>query len=536
MYKAVILSFILFFTLNSAKAQCVADFSVNINRNQVSLSAINPTNYLKYLWDFGDGNTLGYGYSTFTSHTYQASGIYDVTLSVYDSVNNIYYSVKKQVSLQFSGCQADFTITRDSVNGHTFHFESNTNLNSDTSAYYLWSINNVYVNGTNLNNSYTFIDTGYYNVCLEVFTDSCYSKICKPVYVAMPEACNNAASFIATINGDSAFFNASNTSANVFHSWHLGDGMVISGYDFTKIAHKYSNPGYYSVLHTIRDSVNRCIDSVWQYVNVMVPDTCVADFEIIRHSSMSEHYYKFIRKGSNYNLPVQYNQWSINGSIETSYSDTIVLFLPNYVMHNICLKVKYKNGCEATVCKDVNIGDSLTCTINANFIDSVAVDNPLKVFFRSIANQSSVQYAWSFGDGSFTTTSDDSPVHTYTQPGTYFVKLFVRDTLNDCSDSTGRYITVNSIIDSSANNRSYLQSYPNPVTGGFLNMNLYLDKGEQLLISIYNANGNIVYSDKRAGLMGNNNLKVLVNNLPKGQYFIDIRHGEQRKRNVFLKL
>ncbi len=537
MYKAIILSFILFFTLHSATAQCIADFSVDINRNHVSFRAINPVNDFKYSWDLGDGNTkeLAY-YNTYGSHVYQNSGLYDITLSAIDSVNNVTYIVKKQVNLRFSGCTPDFKIIQDTINGRTFHFESTTVTDNDTVQYYTWSIENIgwVRDGSKL--TYRFADTGYYNICLEVYTQSCYNKICKPLYVSDFANCDSRAAFTSTINRDTVSFTANDTDAGLFHTWNFGDGSYKEGYGISTLQHLYDSTGNYTILHTIRDTAKLCVDSVFQYIYVTVQDTCVADFSIIKDSIVNTNDYYFIYNRASNTSPAQSYEWYVDSVYQNINNDSLFKRFNNPGMYNICLRVTYQNGCIAIVCKNLEIITDTVCNISSGFFDSVAVDNPLKVFFRSIGNQSSVQYAWSFGDGTFTTISDASPVHTYTQPGTYYVKLFARDTLNDCSDSTGRYITVNSTTDSSASNRSYLQSYPNPVTGGFLNMTLYMDKAEQVLISIYNANGNIVYTDKRSGWAGNNNVKILVSNLPQGQYFVDIRHGLQRKRSVFLKL
>lgn len=66
---------------------------------------------------------------------------------------------------------------------------------------------------------------------------------------------------------------------------------------------------------------------------------------------------------------------------------------------------------------------------------------PLSVNFTYTATQPATQFFWNFGDGSTTTT--EFPSHTYNNPGTYTVKLVVRDP-NNCNpaDSTTFTITV----------------------------------------------------------------------------------------------
>ncbi len=67
--------------------------------------------------------------------------------------------------------------------------------------------------------------------------------------------------------------------------------------------------------------------------------------------------------------------------------------------------------------------------------------SPLSVNFTYTATQPATQFFWNFGDGNTTTT--EFPSHIYNNPGTYTVKLVIRDP-NNCNpaDSTTFTITV----------------------------------------------------------------------------------------------
>lgn len=64
---------------------CIADFTAipDTNGTTVDFASIFPDPNVFYTWDFGDGNTAT---GTSVTHTYAASGTYNVTLSITDSV------------------------------------------------------------------------------------------------------------------------------------------------------------------------------------------------------------------------------------------------------------------------------------------------------------------------------------------------------------------------------------------------------------------------------------------------------------------
>ena len=67
--------------------------------------------------------------------------------------------------------------------------------------------------------------------------------------------------------------------------------------------------------------------------------------------------------------------------------------------------------------------------------------------------------------------------------------------------------------------------YPNPSTD-FTNVNLYLANNENITIKLYNSLGQIVKTDNK-GLMssGNHNIKINLDNLVEGLYFIELQIG-----------
>jgi PKD repeat protein len=64
---------------------------------------------------------------------------------------------------------------------------------------------------------------------------------------------------------------------------------------------------------------------------------------------------------------------------------------------------------------------------------------PLTVQFTDTSTGGGVAWAWSFGDGA--TSNEQNPTHTYTNPGTYRVKLVVANAIGN-SSATGEVMVV----------------------------------------------------------------------------------------------
>ena len=122
-------------------------------------------------------------------------------------------------------------------------------------------------------------------------------------------------------------------------------------------------------------------------------------------------------------------QWNFgDGNTSTSQNPSHTYATPG--IYNVCLTVS--NGCGADViCQNV----SLCVTPAAAF--AFAPSN-LQVTFTDASTGSPTAWAWDFGDGN--TSIFQSPIHTYSTPGTYNVCLI---TTNGCgADTTCMAITV----------------------------------------------------------------------------------------------
>jgi PKD repeat protein len=190
-------------------------------------------------------------------------------------------------------------------------------------------------------------------------------------------------------------------------------------------------------------------------------------------------------------------------------------------------------ACIDTVRQNIFVsGASDSCT--ASFI--YTLNNYGVASFTAVSNQVITSQHWAI------TNSRDSalnanltafnPVYQFVDSGYYRVCLRLT-TSTGCERSYCDYIYVNNISGQAA---SSLPSYPNPVSGNIVRINLNMEESTMLYYKVYNLNGNLVYQSQKQGLSGLNVLMIPVQQLNKGQYFVDIIYGEKRKRSMFQKL
>ncbi len=122
-------------------------------------------------------------------------------------------------------------------------------------------------------------------------------------------------------------------------------------------------------------------------------------------------------------------------------------------------------------------------------------------------------YIWDFGDGNSSTQS--TPSHTYSIAGTY--QVILEATLGNCTATDTLEIIVggNSITDQELEDG--ISIYPNPTTGLFT-IELGVETGEAFELEIYNAVGEIVYTEQSTTQLS----KIDLTNRARGVYYMKI--------------
>ena len=162
------------------------------------------------------------------------------------------------------------------------------------------------------------------------------------------------------------------------------------------------------------------------------------------------------------------------------------------------VEVSDENGCIAID----------TATIGAppsEVVNFAYTTNNLSV--QLINNSSPGSYLWDFGDGS--TSTEVSPAHVFTTPGTYTVCLTL---YSDCGETTNCNTIVVNNLSIQENYWNYLQVYPNP-TNGIVHFTLHHPDFREVRIF------DVVGKEILAKNIENSNLKIDLSSMSNGSYF-----------------
>ena len=395
-----------------------APFSVNFT----DLSTSPDGTIRSWSWDFGDGTISSFQYP---SHTYGASGTYDITLVVEDD-NGCQATVIERDLISVSEPPAvDFTV--DAPNGctapHTVSFAST--INPAGTYTYAWDFGDG-TTSTAANPTNTFLNTGTYSVSLEISdVNGCTASETKAdlIFVNQPVADFTVLNPTACTGTAVSFLNGSVGATN--YIWNFGDGNTSTA---DNPSHTYSVPGTYTVTLQAINSAG-CFDVNVQVgvvvVNVSPAASFLADDPIACEAPM------IVNFTDNSGGAIVAWEWDLgNGQTSPSQNPTGIYTAAG--TYTVSLTVTDANGCQSTV--------SLPNYINllepeAAFLTS-ADDGcaPLTVNFFDISTSGAdpiTDWFWNFGDGNFST--QQNPTHTFTTPGQYPVSLTIT-TANGCQD------------------------------------------------------------------------------------------------------
>jgi PKD repeat protein len=169
-------------------------------------------------------------------------------------------------------------------------------------------------------------------------------------------------------------------------------------------------------------------------------------------------------------------------------------------------------GCEGE--DEIEIG--LTLLAEAAF--SYAT-NGLVVSFTNESLNETTGYLWDFGDGTHST--DENPVHTYTQNGSYDVTLFVG---NECgNDSTSRTVDVVGIDE--LEKSGIVSIFPNP-SNGLITVQVNYQAVGDVDLRVFNLLGQEIWFTKESKTTFSLSKNIDLSGQTPGIYFLKIESGK----------
>ena len=416
---------VLLFTAGSSFAQLHADFTSSPNAGcpplVVSFADNSTGNPTSWKWDLGN-NTISYLQNPIA--TYFNPGTYNVKLII-TSASGVDSVVKSQFITVYSLPEPKFSAS-DTAGCFPLkvNFTDSSIAGSGTIASWQWDFGDG--NLSNLQSpQHTYTSTGNYTVILKVVnSNGCSKVITKPTLIKTVNGVNAIFSY-SSVQGCSTptpvtFTNASTGTGVLTYLWNFGDNGSSAT---TSPVHNYMAGGSYTVSLIVKNSYG-CADTLIKpnAINIgfvkaimTMPDTLCVDqmFRAINNSNPSTFLgttWNF-GEGTIGHAPSYPMSYSVAGTY-------VVKMITDF------------GSCSDSVTKSVVVLPKPVASFTA--LNTTACSGPLTVTFNNTST-GGVRYVWDFGDSTATSTAT-SPVHTYTQMGSYSVTLHIINP-NGCSDS-----------------------------------------------------------------------------------------------------
>jgi len=224
------------------------------------------------------------------------------------------------------------------------------------------------------------------------------------------------------------------TQGAVSWTWDFGDGNLGFGQTTT---HTYIQDTLATPVLVIEDTAG-CTVAIPANDSILVRPRPIPQFTVSQQQTCEGEALTFTNQTSS-QIPVISYQWDFgDGNTSTATNPQHSYAAPG--TYTIQLTAINLNGCIDSISSAVPI--SVNSRPNADFTPSQTSGcAPLTLTFNGNSGGASPIAArfWDFGDGNTATTQ--SPLHTFTTPGTYTVRLVVVDA-NGCEDSLEQDITV----------------------------------------------------------------------------------------------
>lgn len=274
---------------------------------------------------------------------------------------------------------------------------------------------------SDLNPTHVYTSIGFFDVQLIVTTEfGCQDSITQTIEVREPPVANFTVAPDSLCGPLVASFTNLSSGVDITYSWNFGNGttsILQNPADVSYNASIVSDTTYYITL----DVTNYC-GTVSHEDSVIVMPQPFAIFGTDFSSGCSPFTANFA--STSVGLPDTYS-WDFGDGFTASTTDSLFSHVfttgATQTDYEIMLIVSNECGVDTTY-QTVTV---LPNSVNAFFNTSTTTScNDLTVTFTQYT-LGGTNYSWDFGDG--VTSSEYSPTHVYSSPGTYTVSLFAND-------------------------------------------------------------------------------------------------------------
>jgi PKD repeat protein len=428
-------------------------------------------------------------------------------------------------------CNAAFTT---SVNQATASFQA---TNTGPNLFHSWRFGDN-TQGWGTNPSHTYAASGVYTV-LHIVTDSlstCRDSVMQTVTINVPATCN------ASFN-----YTRDSLQQHLFHfiSTSTASGGTVSGYNWTVNGNSvgttstlnYTLPVGNSTVCLAITTTAGCSSTTCRTISVADSNQC--NWQASFTTTASPNNPRQLTFYPSPTGPTKRYAWRItaNGQFNYTVQNPVHTF-PAAGTYSVRLIITDTlNNCYDSVVQQVQVSGIPADSCNVNFTYSPVAGHPGQYSFTATSNQTITSWLWNIwgaDSANNATYTIANPTHTFTDSGYYNVCLRIQ-TSTGCIRTLCKWIRIDSVA-GSGRQSNLITSYPNPVTGSSVNLQVKMQQAGAIQLTIYNTSGNIVYTAVQSGGAGNNRVTIPTSSLQRGQYFVEIRYNNERKRSIFQKL
>lgn len=370
------------------------------------------TPIVSWEWDFGTvpSSTSNLQNPTFT---YNAVGNYTVVLIITNADGCKDTLVKTNYIKVGTPPIVNFTATpTDTCGAYPISFTSSSVPLGQS----YWQFGLGQGTGSGATPSYTYTDTGYFDVTLIVNNQGCRDTLVKPNYIhiegpivkfSISPSQSCSAPVTVTITNQSV--------AATYYTWDFGDGSL-PDYSQNPPPHTYTVPGTYTITLNSGSTTTGCTDV---YTQTFIIDPPQAVFAANITQSCAPDSVFFFNLSTNSASCV----WDFgDGGTSTVCNPVHTYLLPG--IYTVILTTTNSIGCQ--------LSDTIVNYINMNglnvafTVDSDSGCNPLTVQFtdQTLQTVPITQWNWNFSNG---TSTQQNPMNIYNGGGMYDVTLSVTD-------------------------------------------------------------------------------------------------------------
>lgn len=406
------------------------DVCANTPVNFTDLSTV-PNGYLVdwWYWEFGDGGTSPEKNPT---HTYSDTGWFTVTLTVASLGCNDSALITNYVHVKPPIAKFDTSYSCSTPLKRNF-IDSSIGASSWT-----WDFGDGGTS-TQRNPAHTYAASGTYPVSLTVSDGSCQHTKIENVLV-LDQSPRMIISDSINCRATRVLFDIGNVmpgSIQRYRWFFEGVNRPGAPTNNTPVAQSYSTTGVRTPAVALTD-ILQCVDTAYASFPITIygPKAafggnprggCFGTTITFLDSTITDGIH-----------PISSWTWNFgDGPSKVLTSGPFTHYYTSPGVYNVYMIVRDSYGCKDSVGKSSFVSIS---SINAGFNPSdslVCPNSPITFSINSVG--ADVTYKWDFGDNNSSTSA--TPVHTFSNPGTYITSLVVADKIG-CRDSSTKVIKV----------------------------------------------------------------------------------------------